>query len=477
VQKSAVKQAVLDPSEGARTDRRPTTQRNREQRIKEILDAARLVLQEDGYTKFATRRVADRVGITHGNLQYYFRTKEDLLRTALSAHVSQIIGDYATIASRPGTTVAQRSTALINRIFENIFETDLPKLILEMWAFAWHEAYVTELLMDMRARFRGILVQLLSEFHPTLSNEACLVRATLICAQMDGMMIFASHSACSGRDHIEFVRLAKRTVKMVVSASPHMLENEALCGQTSTGAHGSHSAQVEGLLADRYLQSQLGSLRVTPPARNALHYRPTIQGKRREIKVNEIISTAATLLAKEGYANFTLARVAKELGILPSALQNYFPTYDDLLHTMMKAIGQVYMDSFGQIEEPSDKPALERLCEIVTPFEESADDAVYRLWSEIWALAQHSEITRDMVKNGYASYRLVVAGLMREIDPSATARECLARATLVTTLIDGTFVLKSRAKHQPVNISRVVDLTLVITTQVANGQAAVSEMV
>ena len=475
MQKKAVKQAIPDHAEEAKPGKQPATQRNRELRIREIIDAARQVLQEDGYARFATRRVADRVGITHGNLQYYFRTTEDLLRTALSAYVSQVMEDYAAIASRPGMGAAQRCSALISRIFQNINETDLPKFMVEVWAFAWHEAYVADLAKDMQARFRSIFVKLLSELHPTLTSEECLERAVVIGAQVDGMTIFASHGAYPGRDYVEFVRVAKRAVKMMVSASPQMLMSEAPLHRSLAEAHGSNDAQADGPGSEGYLQSRLLGLRVPQAAQDAFYYRPTAQGKRREVKINEIVSTAANLLATEGYANFTMARVARELGILPSALQNYFPTFDDLLRTTMDAVGQVYLESFAEIGKPSDKPALERLCGIVTLFEETRDPVVYRLWSELWALAQHSEITRDLLRNGYAAYRVVCADLIREIDLSATARECLARATLIAALVDGAFVLNFSPQHQPVSMDRVFELIVAITARVAHGEIAASE--
>jgi AcrR family transcriptional regulator len=475
VQKKAVKQAIPDQAEEAKPGKQPATQRNRELRIREIIDAARQVLQEDGYARFATRRVADRVGITHGNLQYYFRTTEDLLRTALSAYVSQVMEDYAAIANRPGMGAAQRCSALISRIFENINETDLPKFMVEIWAFAWHEAYVADLANDMQARFRSIFVKLLSELHPTLTSEECLVRAVVIGAQVDGMTIFASHGAYPGRDYVEFVRVAKRTIKMMVSASPDMLKSEAPLHRALADAHGSSDAQAEGLGSEESLQSRLLGLRVPQAAQDAFYYRPTAQGKRREVKINEIVSTAANLLATEGYANFTMARVARELGILPSALQNYFPTFDDLLRTTMDAVGQVYLESFAEIGKPSDKPALERLCEIVTLFEETRDPVVYRLWSEMWALAQHSEITRELLRNGYAAYRVVCSDLIREIDSSATARECLARATLIAALADGAFVLNFSPQRQPVSVESVFEVILAITARVAHGQIATSD--
>jgi len=479
VQNSAVKKGTPDHSAGAKSDARPSTRRNREQRIREIVATARQVFQEDGYAGFTIRRVAERVGITHGNLQYYFRTTEELLRAALPAYLSQVMEDYTEIASRPGVGAAQRCTALINRIFQNINETDLPKFMVEVWAFASHEAYVAELLSDMQVRFRSIFAKLLSELHPTLTSAECHVRAAVICAQMDGMTIYASHGDYPGRDYVELARVAKRTVKMVLSASTEItgiLESEVPLRRSRT-PHSGSDAPVNVFGSDADLEPALLNLRARQSAQDSFHYRPTAQGKRREIKTNEIISTAANLLATEGYANFTLARVARELGILPSALQNYFPTHDDLLHSTISAVGQAYLDRYAEIGKPSSKPALERLCEISADnFEEACVPAVRQLWPEMWALAQHSDITRESVRNGYAAYRVVCADLIREIDSSATARECLARATLIAALTEGATVLNFGTQNQPVSEDQTFELVMALTALIAQGRMTASDV-
>ena len=57
------------------------------QRREEILAVARKRLIEEGYNHFVLREIAAQCGMTIGNLQYYFRTREMLLeavtRTAL----------------------------------------------------------------------------------------------------------------------------------------------------------------------------------------------------------------------------------------------------------------------------------------------------------------------------------------------------------------------------------------------------------
>ncbi|MCA8256872.1 TetR/AcrR family transcriptional regulator [Burkholderia sp. AU31624] len=477
MQQEAVKRKTSDHSEDPGLNTRPAARRNRELRIKEIIFAARQVFQEDGYTGFATRRVADRVGITQGNLQYYFRTKEELLRAALLAFMNQTVDDYAAIANQPGISATRRCTALVERIFRNVNETDLPKFMVEVWAFARHEPYAAELIGDMYARYRGIFEALLSEIHPELTSDESMVRASVIVSQIDGMTIFASHGEFPEKDYAEFVRLTKRVVKAIVSMPAQMLERERSLLVPST-RHLRDSNLHAGIMgSDGPSQQGRLDLRTHQSAQDALYYRPTAQGRRREIKINEIISTATTLLASEGYANFTLAGVARELGILPSALQNYFPTHDDLLRSTIGAIGKLYLDRYAEIGKPSSKPALERLCEIAEDvFEEARDPEASRLWVEMFALALHSDLARELVRSVYVAYRALCADLIREIDPSATARECLARATLIAAQVDGAGTLMLGEQKRLANMDHVFSLMMNVAIRIAHGSMTTGEL-
>ena len=68
------------------------------QRKIEILEAARTVLAEQGYTKFTLRRIAAEAGIHLKSLQRYFPTKRELLKAALEYIVQNYYNDqYARI--------------------------------------------------------------------------------------------------------------------------------------------------------------------------------------------------------------------------------------------------------------------------------------------------------------------------------------------------------------------------------------------
>jgi AcrR family transcriptional regulator len=67
----------------------------REQRVDEILVAARDVFCEKGYEATAVAEIADRLGIVEGTIYKYFATKRELLLRVLEHWYEQMFGDYA----------------------------------------------------------------------------------------------------------------------------------------------------------------------------------------------------------------------------------------------------------------------------------------------------------------------------------------------------------------------------------------------
>lgn len=450
---------------------------NRELRLAQIIRAAQQAFQEDGYAGFGSRGVAGRVGITLGNLQYYFRTKEELLRAALETYVRQIVKDHTAIARKAGVSPTRRCTELVDRIFHDINETDLPKFLLELWAFAQHEPYAAELVEDMHAEYRSAFAKLLSEIHATPTDEPWQIRASILVVQMAGLVIANHFWNDSDKDFAESVRLAKRVVKMTFGLPQQELEGDAaLQGSLTSRAAGKSNPHVQMFGSEEHVKHGLFELSTRQTGQDTPYYRPTVQGKRREIKINEIVSSAANLLAAEGYANFTLARVARELGIPPSALKNYFPTHDDLLRSTIGALTHAYVDRYAEMGRPTGKPAMDRLREIVDDaFEEFRDPRICQFEFELLALAQHSDITLDLLRKPYAAYRAIYVDLVREIDSSATARECHARARLIAAQIEGAIILMFCSRKPAPDVDRVLELMRAITIRIAHGNIAAKD--
>ncbi|SFU20869.1 transcriptional regulator, TetR family [Paraburkholderia aspalathi] len=448
--------------------------RNRERRIGDILVAATEIFCDEGYASFTTRKVATKAGLTLSNLQYYFPDKDELLSIVIKNFLQGFLDQYLGIANRSGAPPQRRCAALIEQIFEDINKPDVGKFLFETWAFAQHESYASALVVEAYASYRNIFAGLLSEINPALSADECRARALVLTAQAEGMMIFAARFDDSEKDYEEFVRTTKRSVKSVAGLTGStfgidLIDNEhsavALpAAPAGTGVRESLFGSESHMRRGRY------EIAVRQSSSEPSYLRPTMQSRKREAKINEIVAAAANVLASEGYANFTLARVAKEVGILTSALQHYFPTHEDLLSSTINALFSTYYDRWSEMSQPNDKPAIERLCEIFQDvFEEACDPRVCRFSFEMFALAEHSAITHELLGKSYAEYRQIYVNLVREIDPLASGRECLARATLIAAQLEGLLVYTYSAGRQTPGIDIVLQLLMAISVEIARG--------
>jgi AcrR family transcriptional regulator len=479
VQEKSAAQASVPKVPDAVVDAGSTQRRNRERRIAEILVAATEVFREDGYAGFTTRRVAAKAGLTLSNLQYYFPNKEELLSVIIKNFLQGFLDNYLSIANQNGVTAQRRCGALVEQVFQEVGQPDTGKLLFETWAFAQHESHVSALLEDAYTSYRDIFVRLLSEINPALSVEECHARALTMTAQAEGVVIIAARTDNSDKDYEECARTAKRCARLIAGLSPRALEAKPLAdgvmAEISRLQRGSEQISESRRVAMFGREGQIRRGKYDGAGRHSgaesSYLRPTMQSRKREAKIGEIIDEAANLLATEGYGNFTLARVAKRVGILASGLQHYFPTHDDLLRCTIDALFSVYYERWSEMSQPSGRTAIERLSEILDDvLVEACDPSVSRFSFEMFALAEHSLATREMLNKVYGEYRQIFVNLVREIDPAASGRECLARATLITAQLEGVIVcITYSSGRQAFNLDVVLRLIKSIALDIALG--------
>ncbi len=82
-----------------------------------ILEAARNVLKTEGSANFSMRKVAASAGMSLGNLQYYFKTKDTLFEGLLAQYMTQYRNRYLEYMETPLTK--EILAASINEILED----------------------------------------------------------------------------------------------------------------------------------------------------------------------------------------------------------------------------------------------------------------------------------------------------------------------------------------------------------------------
>jgi len=80
-------------------------------------------------------------------------------------------------------------------------------------------------------------------------------------------------------------------------------------------------------------------------------------GEKTEAAIRE---AALTLIARQGYEAVSMRQLAAEVGVQAAALYRYFPTKEDLLHTLMVAHMEGLIASWRRADQPT-ADAVERL--------------------------------------------------------------------------------------------------------------------
>lgn len=146
-----------------------------------------------------------------------------------------------------------------------------------------------------------------------------------------------------------------------------------------------------------------------------------------------ILEAAAQVLAMEGAARFTTARVAERAGVSVGSLYQYFPNKAAILFRLQTDEWRQTTGLLRSILEDARKPPLDRLRALVHAFIRSeCDEAAMRV-----ALNDAAPLYRDApeAQAAKASGNAAIQAFMREALPRASdAARALAAELITTTL-------------------------------------------
>lgn len=163
-----------------------------------ILDHAKQVLLERGPEAFVLRDIADQLDITHGNLQYYFRTKQDLLVAIFDEEVAKYT-DSMRSAVAATTTRRGRLAAIIDSGLHVLRapETALWRMVMSM---ADHNREMAALLKKENDLYESVVAKELKQIAPKLSPARRRHIAKIIHAILDGVGIQYAHESPDSAD-------------------------------------------------------------------------------------------------------------------------------------------------------------------------------------------------------------------------------------------------------------------------------------
>jgi AcrR family transcriptional regulator len=151
-----------------------------------------------------------------------------------------------------------------------------------------------------------------------------------------------------------------------------------------------------------------------------------------------ILDVAGDVFVEGGYAAFSLRRVAAAAGMSLSTLQYHFRSIDELLTTTVQHLMNLYLNELVDISKQQAETAEDRLRNMVVfSLKQIRLPRNARNTFEAWAVAQHHERTREVLRAGYELYRELFSQAIDKINPGLSPQELQTRAMLVGAQIDG----------------------------------------
>lgn len=164
--------------------------------IERIIEAARSILNSEGYGAFTMRNVAERVGISLGTLTYYFKRKEDLFKSMFEVFLAR--HEVIFVEKRKAFPDDARGCfeAFVETLIEESRDPDTRAFFYQLWAVSVHDPFVESLRKDAYDRFLGDAEMLLKNLHPELPAATVRRKAFALAVIIEGLHVMAgAHSS------------------------------------------------------------------------------------------------------------------------------------------------------------------------------------------------------------------------------------------------------------------------------------------
>jgi AcrR family transcriptional regulator len=155
-----------------------------------IVLAAREILMDEGYAHFSMRNVASRAGMHLNNVQYYFKTREHLVRALLQDTGSRYRASYdKLLAVAPAEPVA-RFNALVEFNLKDVSTWETRRFFIQLWALLITlDDRSGSLLDDLYAIDIEQLSGFIAELAPGTAPAEIRRRASVLAAMIEGMVV------------------------------------------------------------------------------------------------------------------------------------------------------------------------------------------------------------------------------------------------------------------------------------------------
>lgn len=161
-----------------------------QERVEAILDAATALLADEGHAQLSLRKIAAGAGMSLGNLQYYYRTKQDVVRALLERALAQSVANVEAHMRSAGADSAARLDAGVRAILADQESPATCRFYWELWALAARDPEVARATRGFYDRYVDEVAKVLRAAHGAIGPARARNRAALVVALFEGLTLF-----------------------------------------------------------------------------------------------------------------------------------------------------------------------------------------------------------------------------------------------------------------------------------------------
>lgn len=129
---------------------------------RELLEAARQVLLEEGYSGLSTRRIAEVAGTQMSQIQYHFGSKEGMILALFEYLNGQLIDRQTRTFDDPHLSVSEKWALSCDYLDEDI-GSGYVRVLMELTAAGWSNPTIAAAVRSAYAQWRDLIVKLARE--------------------------------------------------------------------------------------------------------------------------------------------------------------------------------------------------------------------------------------------------------------------------------------------------------------------------
>ena len=160
--------------------------RKGQKRREEIVSVARQRLINSGLDAVVLREIAGEMGSSLGNIQYYFRTRWDLVTAVVANDISVGIEDALGAGAKGSPDEKLKKFC---HVFLTRWGEDVVIMWSGMWFFRHHYEEVQELMEVVYRLFYEALIEIIAEICPEDSKVVLKRKAMMVTSLLDGVSL------------------------------------------------------------------------------------------------------------------------------------------------------------------------------------------------------------------------------------------------------------------------------------------------